>query len=124
MLRPKISKPINIVEKGWGTEIWIHNDEQYCGKLLSFNEGSKFSMHYHMLKNETWYILKGNFTFRWIDTDTAEEIEQELVMGDCIYIPHGLPHQLEAHSEALIVEVSTQHFDYDSYRVRRGDSQK
>jgi len=44
-----IIKP-KIVEKGWGQEIWIHNDEEYCGKLLRFNkEGSKFSMHYHVI---------------------------------------------------------------------------
>ncbi len=23
-----------IVPKAWGEEIWIHNDEEYCGKLL------------------------------------------------------------------------------------------
>ena len=37
------------VEKKWGYELWIHNDSQYCGKLLVFNNsGDKFSMHYHM----------------------------------------------------------------------------
>lgn len=25
--------------KGWGYELWIHNDEEYCGKLLFFKEG-------------------------------------------------------------------------------------
>ena len=28
-------KPIK-VDKNWGYELWIHNDEQYCGKLLVF----------------------------------------------------------------------------------------
>ncbi len=39
--------------KGWGYEIWITNNEKYCGKLLCFEEGKKFSMHYHMIKDET-----------------------------------------------------------------------
>jgi len=30
-----ILKPIK-VEKLWGYELWIHNDSQYCGKLLVF----------------------------------------------------------------------------------------
>ena len=35
------------VEKGWGHElIWATNDK-YCGKLLKFNKGAKFSMHFH-----------------------------------------------------------------------------
>ena len=32
-----IVKP-KIVKKGWGEEIWIHNDEEYCGKILRFYE--------------------------------------------------------------------------------------
>ena len=32
-----IVKP-KIVDKVWGQEIWIHNDEEYCGKLLRFNK--------------------------------------------------------------------------------------
>ena len=70
------------VEKQWGYELWIHNDPQYCGKLLVFAEkGDKFSMHYHMLKNETWYIQDGQFEFRWIDTKIGiikKEIPKEL----------------------------------------------
>ena len=31
----KIQHPIR-VEKQWGYELWIHNDSQYCGKLLVF----------------------------------------------------------------------------------------
>jgi hypothetical protein len=31
------------VEKAWGYELWIHNDNEYCGKLLVFNNtGDKF----------------------------------------------------------------------------------
>ena len=25
-----------VVKKYWGEEIWIHNDEEYCGKILRF----------------------------------------------------------------------------------------
>jgi len=61
------------VEKLWGYELWIHNDSQYCGKLLVFpNEGNHFSMHYHMIKNETWYVQEGAFEFHWIDTEDGK----------------------------------------------------
>ena len=58
------------VKKGWGSElIWATNDK-YCGKLMRFNTGSKFSLHFHKDKEETWYVLDGLFFVKWIDTDS------------------------------------------------------
>ena len=91
---------------------------------MRFKEGAKFSMHYHMIKDETWYVDKGEFLYRWIDTETADVIEQKLVVGDTVRQRPGQPHQLEALIDGEVFEVSTQHFDSDSYRVWRGDSQK
>ena len=109
------------VEKKWGYELWIHNDTDYCGKLLVFNNsGDKFSMHYHMIKDETWYVQKGAFQFDWIDTENGERCYTQLQKGDIVEIKKGLPHQLTALTEeATIFEVSTQHFDEDSYRIYR-----
>jgi mannose-6-phosphate isomerase-like protein (cupin superfamily) len=109
------------VEKKWGYELWIHNDTDYCGKLLVFtNSGNKFSMHYHMIKDETWYVQKGAFQFDWIDTENGERCYTQIQQGDVIEIKKGLPHQLTALTEeATIFEVSTQHFDDDSYRIYR-----
>ena len=109
------------VEKKWGYELWIHNDAQYCGKLLVFtNSGNKFSMHYHMIKNETWYVQEGAFQFDWIDTESAERCYTQLQKGDVVYIEKGLPHQLTALVDnSIVFEVSTQHFDEDSYRIYR-----
>ena len=109
------------VEKKWGYELWIHNDTDYCGKLLVFTKsGNKFSMHYHMIKDETWYVQKGAFQFDWIDTENGERCYTQIQQGDVIEIKKGLPHQLTALTEeATIFEVSTQHFDDDSYRIYR-----
>ena len=109
------------VEKKWGYELWIHNDTDYCGKLLVFNNsGDKFSMHYHMIKDETWYVQKGAFQFDWIDTENGERCYTQIQEGDVIEIKKGLPHQLTALTEdATVFEVSTQHFDEDSYRIYR-----
>ena len=109
------------VDKKWGYELWIHNDTDYCGKLLVFNNsGNKFSMHYHMIKDETWYVQKGAFQFDWIDTENGERCYTQIQEGDVIEIKKGLPHQLTALTEeATVFEVSTQHFDEDSYRIYR-----
>ena len=111
------------IPKGWGHEVIFENNELYCGKLLVFKKGCKFSMHYHMIKDETWYVQEGEFLYRWIDTETAEVVTETLVVGDSVRQLPGQPHQLEALTDGTIYEVSTQHFDSDSYRVWRGDSQ-
>ena len=119
-----IKKP-KMVKKNWGYELWIHNDSDYCGKLLVFNsKGNKFSMHYHLKKKETWYVQSGGFDFWWIDTENGILNYQLLSVGDSVLIERGLPHQLIADTEGEIIETSTEHFDADSYRVMKGDSQK
>lgn len=111
------------VEKGWGYELIFANTQKYCGKILHFNKDAKFSMHYHIEKEETWYVQSGRFIFKWINTETAEVLEEILAPGDCITNKIGEPHQLLCLEEGDIFEVSTTHKDSDSYRVMKGDSQ-
>ena len=109
------------IPKGWGHEIIFENNELYCGKILVFKKGCKLSIHYHMIKDETWYVQSGEFMYRWIDTETAEVNEVKLVEGDSVRQYPGQPHQLEALTDGEVFEVSTTHFDSDSYRVWKGD---
>ena len=110
---------MKFVEKGWGHELWIHNDEKYCGKLLSFKKGKKCSLHYHKLKHETFYLHSGKLKCIFIEGDTTDLIV--LNPGDIKEIPPGLIHQMEALEDTVMFEFSTQHFDEDSYRIERGD---
>jgi len=113
-----------IHEKAWGHELWIVNDEEYCGKLLVFKKDKKFSMHYHLVKKESWYVANGQFEYYWINTETAETRMTLLNEGDVVDLERGQPHQLKALTEgATIFEVSTKHYEEDSYRVVKGDSQ-
>ena len=122
MVKPEVTQGC-CVPKGWGEEIIIENNELYCGKILIFKEGCKFSIHYHMNKDETWWVEYGEFLYRWIDTETAEMNEVKLEEGDVVRQRPGQPHQLEAISNGRIFEVSTHHEDSDSYRVIKGDTQ-
>ena len=114
----EIKKPLR-VEKEWGHELIFHNDDEFCGKLLVFpNSGSSFSMHYHMLKNESWYVQAGSFEFDWIDTEEGQLYHSYLTPGECVDINIGQPHRLTSlRSDSIIFEVSTQHFDSDSHRI-------
>ena len=110
-----------IVKKGWCEEVLFVNNYEYCGKILRFNSGKKFSMHFHIEKKETWYIAKGSFLFSWIDTINGITYTEILNRGDVITNERGSPHQMEALEDSEIFEVSTFHKDADSYRVYKGD---
>jgi len=112
-----------IIPQKWGKEIIVHNDNEYCGKLLLFNEGAKFNMRFHMLKKKSWYVQEGKFLLKYIDTKNATRREREITKGMVVEIDRGTPHQLIAHAEGIIFEVSTQHFDEDSYRIEKEDGQ-
>ncbi|TSC68814.1 MAG: cupin [Parcubacteria group bacterium Gr01-1014_56] len=110
--------------KGWGAEIWIINNEKYCGKLLKFNKGAMFSDHFHKNKDETWYVLDGKLELRHYNLENADRIISELGPGSVVHIPPSTPHQLIALEPSIVLEVSTPHEESDSYRIAKGDSQK
>lgn len=112
-----------IIQKGWGSEdIWATNDK-YCGKVMHFKTGKKFSMHFHKEKDESWYVLKGKFMLKYIDTVTAETHTKILESGDTWHNPPLLPHQLICLEAGDIMEVSTPDSVEDNYRIFPGDSQ-
>ena len=123
MVKPEVTGSC-IVPKGWGEELIIENNDMYCGKVLIFKSGCKFSMHYHMIKDETWYVEEGEFIYRWLDTETAELHETILRKDDVVRQRPGQPHQLEAITDGRIFEVSTHHENSDSYRIIKGDTQQ
>ena len=109
--------------KGWGSEVWLINCHDYCCKFLDFKNNSHGSMHFHDKKHETWYVLSGKVSVSWIDSSTAMRHSKILGQGDMIDIPRLQTHQVHALEDSRILEVSTQHFEADSYRVFPGDSQ-
>lgn len=118
------------VKKGWGYELWIHNDPRYCGKLLQFDAGKKCSLHYHKLKHETFYLESGTLSCRFFQLNEMQspgfDIEAvpyvTMQAGDIKEISPFLVHQMMAiGGSARLFEFSTEHFDSDSYRIVRGD---
>ena len=115
---------IGMVTKGWGYElIWASNNF-YCGKILHFESGKEFSMHFHNAKDETWYVQSGKFILTIIDTDTAEYITKMLEKGSVWRNKRLMPHKLHCLESGNIIEVSTADNIEDNYRVAKGDSQK
>ena len=107
--------------KGWGYELWIHNDSKYCGKLLFFKEGKRCSLHYHKIKHETFYLQSGKMILEYYPKIDDGIFETLLTPGDVFEIPVETPHRLTAIEDSELFEFSTQHFEDDSYRIIKGD---
>jgi mannose-6-phosphate isomerase-like protein (cupin superfamily) len=114
--------PVRIVPKGWGREVWLVNNELYCGKILEILKGKRCSLHFHKLKTESFFLRAGRLRVYVKESPTAATLEQfELSAGECMDIPRGLVHQMEALEDSELFEFSTQHFDSDSNRLVAGD---
>ena len=119
-----IFRKLEIINKGWGHEKVIANNDLYCGKLLIIKKNERMSGHFHLLKKETFLCYSGCVYFGFYNLDTADRLEGILNAGDVVDIPAGCPHYLLGYEDSVIVEISTHHEDSDSYRIEKGSSQK
>ena len=99
------------VQKLWGKEEWLVNNEMYCAKKLYLKKGFMCSYHYHKNKDETFVIESGQVCLN------IEGKEQILNPKDIQRILPGQKHCFNSISNtALMLEISTHHEDSDSYR--------
>lgn len=111
-----------IVPKGWGYEKWIVNKSEYCGKLLFINQYKRCSWHYHILKDEVFYVQSGQIILKYANHDHLSLANQIILNpGDSFHIQRKLRHQMIALQDTELFEFSTEHFDSDSYRIECGD---
>ena len=113
---------MKIVEKGWGHEKWIVNKEEYCGKLLFLREGKRCSLHYHVLKDEVFYVQSGKILIKFSEDDDIEGASEFVLnQGENFHVHRGLRHQMLALEETDMFEFSTTHSESDSIRITKGD---
>ena len=115
-------QPVHIEPKGWGREVWIANNPLYCGKILEIRKGKRCSLHFHRLKTESFYLHSGRLRIKvkeCSDSNVTEDFEME--PGECMDVPPGMVHQIEALEDTELFEFSTQHFESDSHRLAPGD---
>lgn len=111
------------VDKDWGYELIIHNDEKYCGKILFIKKGHCISLQFHKKKTETFYLQSGELLCKFSteeDFISPEDLKiVKMKVGEVKEIPVGFIHQVFAVEDSTIVEFSTQHFDDDTYRISK-----
>lgn len=121
-------KPIKlssvVVPKGWGHEVHICNNDEFCGKELHIQSGGSLSVHFHITKREVFRLRFGMAVLEYIEMTKGFYVQVALYAGDVIEIPRHLPHRLIATTDCIVDEYSTPDSPGDSYRVAPGDSQK
>ena len=84
-------------------EYWIVNDTDnaYCGKFLFLFENQRCPLHYHNMKDETFYIARGT-----VEMEVDGEIRM-LKAGDVFKMAPRMNHTFAARGgPALVLEVS------------------
>jgi mannose-6-phosphate isomerase-like protein (cupin superfamily) len=106
-----------VVEKEWGFENVICNTPLYCAKFLHISPGKRSSLHRHMHKDETFYVMDGEC---WIEIGPIGP--QTLCKGDSKHIPPGYNHRFSSKDGCTLLEVSTHHSDEDVIRLEPSGS--
>ena len=84
------------------TEFWIANEEGagYCGKFLFVFDGQTCPYHRHVMKHETFFVVRGKVRMR------IDDGERELAAGDVLPMAPGVGHSFTGVGDALLLEVS------------------
>jgi len=93
------------------TEFHLANSQEfgYCGKLLFLFEDQCCPSHYHKVKHETFFVLKGKIEM------TVDDRPQTMVQGDLLVMPTGKRHKFLGIEPSLIIEASMPSFSGDNF---------
>ena len=99
------------VEKPWGHErIWAHTD-RYVGKVLFIAAGRRLSLQKHLVKDESFLVLRGRLRLHLEDEAGVVRVT-DLEPGTHRHVAVGRVHRYEAVDEDVeLVEVSTSELD-------------
>tara|TARA_R100000008_G_C3510049_1_gene128333 strand:+ start:176 stop:526 length:351 start_codon:yes stop_codon:yes gene_type:complete len=100
------------VNKPWGFEEIIIENEKYVMKMLHINKGQRLSRQYHNKKDETVYVLENVLL---VDLSKSEQEENIVTMkeGETMRIKPTVVHRFIAPKDKFvkIYEVSTPELD-------------
>ena len=93
------------------TEFWVSNeiDAGYCAKLIFVFDKQTCPYHFHKVKHETFYILKGKTAMKVNGEETVKQT------GDILVVPTETNHSFTGLGSCLLLEVSMPSIPGDSY---------
>jgi len=99
------------IQKLWGFEDVLYNVD-YCMKVLNLNPDYQSSLHYHVVKHETFLVIYGECDLEF------DNVTRQLDRGDYQVIPPGTKHRFRAiNGLCIIAEASSHHSDDDVIRI-------
>lgn len=108
-----------VVSKPWGYEMLLHKAQHYKIKLITVNDGQRFSLQHHVHRDETWYFLEGTAIVTTEDRNYADSRQVTIYEPrQFCMIKKGLIHRVEAwRSTVMFLEV--QHGECLDYDITR-----
>jgi len=93
------------------TEFWIANEVDcgYCGKFLFVFDGQTCPYHYHKIKHETFFVVKGEVGM------VVDGKDKVLRQGDVLVMAPGTSHSFTGRGPALLLESSMPSIPCDSF---------
>lgn len=80
----------------------------YCKFVVIMAKGQAYPVHYHRIKDESYFILHGDLNV------TIEEETSRLTKGDLINVPRRFTHSFSTERGCVFEEVSTAYLNNDS----------
>ncbi len=104
---------VKMINKPWGFELWLADGSvtDYALKIIYLKKGSKTSLQYHKKKSEHNCVFSGTINFHYQDKESKKNRTVTLGAGNVIYISPLNVHRVEAVTDVLLVEASTNHLD-------------
>ena len=93
------------------TEFWVANetDSGYCGKFLFVFDRQTCPYHYHKIKHETFFVVKGEVSM------VVDGKDRVLRQGDVLVMAPGTSHSFTGRGAALLLEASMPSIPGDSF---------
>jgi mannose-6-phosphate isomerase-like protein (cupin superfamily) len=93
------------VEKPWGYELWWARTDRYVGKLLHVKAGTQLSLQYHVRKDETIHLWRGDMVL--VLQQDGRLVDHPMRPGDTFHVTPGTVHRMRAITDCDVLEVST-----------------
>ena len=97
---------LKIIQKPWGGEVIIEQNDKYVIKRIFMKKNHKCSEQYHEKKKETIYILSGVLFISTKNKDGDISMDN-FSPDDMITIEPRTIHRMEGITDCLYLEVST-----------------
>lgn len=115
-----------LVDKVWGYEILLENNNLYCAKHLHVKPNNWCSAHLHKNKKKLFYVINGELILKY--SPNMDEDIWYLDLVETIILKHGesfkidpyIVHRFSSNSNDMscdFIEISTYHDDKDLYRI-------